>query len=56
MKDEQYEYIILPYQAFIALQERLEELEDLLDLRNAKETEQHKPSLSLVKVQQELGL
>lgn len=55
-KNEKPEFVVLPYEEFVNLQERLEDLEDLLDLRNAKELEEHEPSLSLAETKQELGV
>ncbi|MCG9893358.1 MAG: type II toxin-antitoxin system prevent-host-death family antitoxin [Thermosynechococcaceae cyanobacterium MS004] len=55
-KNEKPEFVVLPYEEFVNLQERLEDLEDLLDLRNAKELEEHEPSLSLAEAKQELGV
>jgi PHD/YefM family antitoxin component YafN of YafNO toxin-antitoxin module len=55
-KNEKPEFVVLPYEEFIDLQERLEDLEDLLDLRNAKESEGYETSLSLAEVKRELEL
>jgi PHD/YefM family antitoxin component YafN of YafNO toxin-antitoxin module len=48
--------VVLPYEEFLALQERLEEADDLLELRQAKRAERGKRSIPLAKVKQELGL
>lgn len=50
------EFVVLPYEEFIALQERLADLEDLLDLRTAKREATDQPSVSLADLKEELGL
>ncbi|MDQ3742772.1 MAG: type II toxin-antitoxin system Phd/YefM family antitoxin [Acidobacteriota bacterium] len=41
------EFAVLPYEEFMALQEWLEDLEDLVDLRAAKDSEQNAPTMPL---------
>jgi hypothetical protein len=50
------QFAILPYEEFLAVQDRLADAEDLLALRQAKRSEARKPSISLAKVKQELGI
>jgi hypothetical protein len=49
-------FAVLPYREFVALQERLEEMEDLLELRKAKKAESHKLGIPLAEVIRRLGL
>ena len=55
-KEGRKEFVVLPYEEFVALQELLEDAEDVLDLRTAKQEEKDKPSVSIEKVKKELGL
>jgi len=55
-KEGKKEFVVLPYEEFVQLQEQIEEYEDLKDLRNAKETEENAPTVSLTKVKKELGV
>lgn len=50
------EFVVLPYEEFVALQELLGDVEDLLDLRQAKQEEANEPSISLAEVRRRLGL
>jgi hypothetical protein len=56
VKNGKKQFAILPYEEFLAVQERLADAEDLLALRKAKRTERRKPSLSLAAVKKELGM
>jgi hypothetical protein len=56
VKDGKKQFAILPYEEFLALQERLADAEDLLELRKAKRAESNKPSIPLAKVKRELGV
>jgi hypothetical protein len=49
-------FAVLPYGEFVALQERLEDMEDLLELRKAKKAEGHKAGIPLAQVKRRLGL
>ena len=40
-------FVILPYEEFLVLQERLADAEDLMDLREAVRTEGDAPTISL---------
>ena len=55
-KNGKKEFAVLPYEEFIALQELLADLEDLRDLRTAKQESADEPSVSLEDVKTELGL
>ena len=54
VKNGKKQFAVLPYEEFIALQERLEDAEDLLELRKAKRAEGHKRSIPLAKVKDAL--
>jgi hypothetical protein len=53
-KNGRKEFAVLPYEEFIALQEWLADVEDLLDLRSAKEAEHDAPTISLKEVESRL--
>ena len=55
-KNGKKEFVVLPYEEFVALQELLADAEDVLDLRAAKQAEQDAPTVSLEAVKNELGL
>ena len=55
-KNGRKEFVILTYEEFTALQARLADAEDLLDLRRAKRTEQKKKGISLAEVKRRLGV
>lgn len=55
-KDGQKKFVVLPYEEFLALQERLAEAEDLLELRKAKRAEGKKKSIPLADAKRRLGL
>jgi hypothetical protein len=50
------EFVVLPYQEFVVLQEMLEDAEDLMDLRVAKRESEEESSLSLEEARSELDL
>jgi hypothetical protein len=56
MKNGKKEFAILPYEEFVALQELLEDAEDLLTLRAAKLAEQDAPTMTFEQVKRELEL
>jgi hypothetical protein len=56
VKNGKKQFIVLPYEEFLALQERLGEAEDLLLLRKAKRSEGRKKSIPLAEVKRRLGL
>ena len=53
-KNGREEFAVLPYEEFIALQEWLADVEDLLDLRAAKDAEQEAPTISLAEIESQL--
>lgn len=54
-KNGKKEFVVLPYEEFVAVQEILEDLEDLLDLRQAKQEDGDQPSISLEVVKERFG-
>ncbi len=54
--DGQKAFVVLPYEEFLAVEEELEQYEDLKQLREAKAEEANAPTLSLDAVKEELGL
>ncbi|GIW56153.1 MAG: hypothetical protein KatS3mg082_2557 [Nitrospiraceae bacterium] len=55
-KNGKKEFVVLPYEEFVALQERLADAEDLMELRKAKRAEGKKKSIPLAEVKQRLGM
>jgi len=55
-KNGEKQFAVLSYQEFVALQEWLEDAEDLLDLRAAKEEESDAPTISLSEIEKEFGV
>ena len=55
-KNGKSEFVILPYEEYQALQELLEDYQDLLDLRDAKIKESCEPSVPFTEVKDQLGL
>ena len=53
-KNGKKEFAVLIYEEFVALQEWLADIEDLLDLRAAKQAEQDAPTISLAEVESRL--
>lgn len=56
IKDGKKQFAVLPYEEFVSLKERLEDMEDLLQLRKAKKTEGRKRSVPLSRAKRELGV
>ena len=52
-KDGKKEFVVLTYEEFVAIQELIEDAEDVLDLRAAKQEEKSKPSVPLEDVKKE---
>lgn len=50
------QFVVLPYEEFMALRELLRDYEDLIDLRAAKREEHAEPSIPLEDVKNELDL
>ena len=53
-KNGRKEFAVLPYEEFVALQEWLADIEDLLDLRAAKDAEHDAPTVSLAEIESQL--
>jgi hypothetical protein len=56
VKNGRKEFVVLPYEEFLALQQRLADTEDLLELRKAKRSEGKRTSTPLAEVKRELGI
>jgi hypothetical protein len=55
-KDGKKQFVVLPYEEFLAVQERLADVDDLLELRKAKRAEGGKKTIVLAKVRRQLRL
>jgi len=55
-KDGVNEFVVLPFEEFVQVQEELQDFEDLKDLREAKFLEQTTPSISFSDAKKQLGL
>jgi hypothetical protein len=55
-KNGRKQFVVLPYEVFVAVQERLADAEDLLELRKAKRAEGGKKSIPLAAVKRTLEL
>ena len=53
-KDGKKEFVVLPYEEFLALQDHLENYQDLMDLREAKRESLNEPSIPLAAVRHQL--
>jgi hypothetical protein len=49
-KNGKAQFVVLPWEEFVAIQERLNDAQDLLDLRKAIEAEGDAPTMSLDEV------
>ena len=56
IKNGKKEFVVLPYEEFVALQELLAHAADLRDLRAAKQEEHDAPTLPLASVKAELDI
>lgn len=56
VKDGKRQFAVLPYEQFVALQERLSDAEGLLALRKAKRAEGKKRSIPLAEAKRRLSL
>ena len=56
VKNGKKQFAVLPYEEFLALQQRLADAEDLLELRKAKRAEGKKRSIPLAEAKRRLGL
>jgi hypothetical protein len=55
-KNGRKQFVVLPYEVFVAVQERLADGDDLLALRKARRGEGGKKSIPLAAVKRTLGL
>lgn len=55
-KNGEKQFAVLSYQEFVALQEWLEDAEDLLDLRAAQKDEAEASTVPLAKLEKEFGI
>ena len=55
-KNGKKEFVVLPYKEFLAMQDRLADAEDLLELRKAKRAEARKKSVPLAEVKRQLKI
>ena len=55
-KNGEKQFAVLSYQEFVALQEWLEDAEDLLDLRAAQKDEANLPTINLAELEKEYGI
>ena len=56
VKNGKKQFAVLPYKEFLAIQERLADADDLLELRKAKRAEGKKRAIPLAAVKRKLGL
>ena len=56
IKNGKKQFVVLPYEEFIELQERLADAEDLMILRKAKRSEGRRRSIPLAEVKRALGV
>jgi len=54
-KDGRVEFVVLSVEEFQSLRDHLEDMEDLLDLRNAKAEEGDAPTVTLDELKERLG-
>lgn len=55
-KNGKKEFAVLTYEEYETLQAFLEDIEDLIDLRTAKEESKNEQTISLIELKKELGL
>jgi len=55
-KDGKKEFVVLPFDEYLRIEEELASYQDLQELREAKQAEADAPALSLSQVRSELGL
>lgn len=55
-KNGKKQFAVLPYEEFVALQEWLADVEDLLELRKAKRAERKKPVIPLSVAKRKLSI
>jgi hypothetical protein len=55
-KDGKNEFVVLPYEEFVTIQELLEDADDLLLLEQAKREDRGKPGVSLEEMMKRFGI
>ena len=55
-RDGKKAFVVLPYEEFVLIEEQLEELDDLKELRAAKAEEADAPTVTLDEVRRDLGV
>jgi len=55
-KEGKKEFVVLPYEEFLEIQEALADFEDLKEIRKEKEEAKNQPSTPLNEVAKKLGL
>jgi PHD/YefM family antitoxin component YafN of YafNO toxin-antitoxin module len=53
-KNGKKDYVILPYEEFLKVQEELEDYDDLRSLREAKEREKDAPTIGMVELRKKI--
>lgn len=56
VKNGKKQFAVLPYEEFLAVQERLADADDLLELRKAKRANGKKSAIPLAEVKREFGV
>ena len=54
-KNGKKDYVVLPYEEFLRVQEELEDYDDLRSLRKAKETEKDAPTITMADLKKKVG-
>jgi len=53
-KNGKKDYVVLPYEEFLKVQEELENYEDLRSLREAKKTEKNAPTIGIAELKKKI--
>ncbi len=53
-KNGKKDYVVIPYEEFLKVQEELEDYDDLRSLREAKETEKDAPSIGMAELKRKI--
>ena len=53
-KNGKKDYVVLPYEEFLKVQEELEDYDDLRSLREAKETENDAPTIGMAELKKKI--
>jgi len=54
-KNGKKDYVVLPYEEFLRVQEELEDYDELRSLREAKETEKDAPTIAMAELKKKIG-